>query len=569
MKRRVLWLSLLSYWSLMLRVFLVAFMVVVTSSAAMSRECRLGSEPVRVFKELGGSTILLNAPTLSAVSATQYFAANFSSILLIDFDQASVTHVPIIGLGDRKIQPAGVYYDPGTRLLFSADYLLNKVRVFRFDGHLLTFEFEIGGLTSPEGVFFDTATSMLMIAEFDGHHASGWHLDITAKSAEQRWRVPVKYAHGIAARNGKVYVSGLYKRSIVVLAQETGATLDEFGSTGWDPTKLQYLWPTTLAFNQFGRLLVADADTGYISALDVETKRVVGKIGGAGPGRGLFSQPYAVAAYGDRVAIYSTKDERFTLTDSSLCPLVSMYRRDGRWQPNVIAEPFKTDEGSYRWSDGPRVSLNGLSYVISNSSLVAENGSHDLNFYGTKTPYGGVNYKQLQIASYGSDRLIFSPYTIEGPTFLRRKNDQLFAFDFPAMLNRDSPIFNCWTVSDRPTCADRRDYDLATMAGLFDKYVARVEGSRCSNGYVPFDQMRQAILETRTAIGGADETDDPLTPIIVSKAGKAFLNLYSKLASCSDIDRVRGDLAAVAPPNNISRTFFEAAVLSVIMPGTH
>ena len=241
---------------MMLRVVLVAFMFAVTSSGAFARECRLGSEPFRTFKEVGGSDFI-NAPTLSAVSETQYFAGDFYGILLIDFDQASVTHVPINGLGDRKIQPAGIYFDRGTRLLFSADYLLNKVSVFRFDDPQLTFEFEIGGLVSPEGVFFDAATSMLMIAEFDGHHASGWHLHLEKKSAEQRWRVPVKYAHGITARNGKVYVSSLYKRSIVVLAEETGATLDEFGSTGWDPAKLQYLWPTSLAFNQFGRLLIA------------------------------------------------------------------------------------------------------------------------------------------------------------------------------------------------------------------------------------------------------------------------------------------------------------------------
>ena len=244
-----------------------------------------------------------------------------------------------------------------------------------------------------------------------------------------------------------------------------------------------------------------------------------------------------------------------------------MYRRDDQWQPDVIAEPFKTDEGSYRWSDGPRVSLNGFSYVIFNSTLVADNGS-ELSFYGTMSPYGIVDYKQLQITSVGSDRLIFSPYTMAGPTFLRRKNGHLFAFDFPAQLNRDNPIFNCWAVNDHPTCADRRGYDLATMATLFDEYVAKVEGSRCSNGYVPFNRMRQAIVETRAAIRiGTTEMVDPLTPIIVSKEAKAFWQVYSNLTSCSDIDRALGGLTSVDPPKNISQTFFEAAMLSVIMPG--
>ncbi|MBF9232144.1 NHL repeat-containing protein [Microvirga alba] len=524
----------------------------------------LGSAPYVQFTDKDAPIRFLNIAALAPISATQVFVGNFLEILLLDTETKEIGAVPIKG-EKPKVQPAGLTYSPSRQLLFSADYLLNKVSVFRYDGASLEFLFDIGGMISPEGVTFDSATSILSVAEYDGSRVLGWKVDIDKREAKLLWERNVGQAHGITTMNGRVYASGLVDRKIYVFDQETGTQLDVFGSRGWDPNKLEFLWPTTVAPDGTGKLVVADAETGYVTILDPETKKITATIGGAGPGRGMFSQPYAATVANGKLTIISTKDERFVSIDyPSLC-VAGSYVRDTKdwsgWEPSV--PPLKADQGDYLYSAGPRIPLFNRSYIIYNSALVDTTKSTAVLVGSTMGPTGYVQYKQLQYVKDGPYEYLFSPYAYNGPNIIRRQGSRLYALNFPAHLGRNRMIKNCWADWGNIACAEAEGYDLPAMRRITDEWVAQVNGSRCGNGFVPASAMADSFKSVFTAI--KMEPFD-MSAIFASAGGKAFWEAYAAAQSCeADTSQLaRVGAAILAKPDQAS--LYELSLISAILP---
>lgn len=554
---------------------LIAGWAKVAPTSQESTAARLAAAPYVPFKEEGFQSSFLNVATISPISGSRFFAGNFKDILIIDFDTKAIRKVPING--NAEIQPAGLYYARGPRLLFSADYLLNKVSVFRFDGAELHFLFNVPGLISPEGVAYDDKAGILSVAEFDGHGTSAWKIDANERIASKLWWEKVGYAHGIASMNGRVYSTSLLDRKIHVFDQATGKKIESFGAMGWEEKELQFLWPTYLATDGNGNLVVADAENGWVRIVNPNTKKVLASVGGAGPGRGRFSQPYTAVVADGKMAIASTKEERFVWLDyPSLNARMSLARKIDNWKgfPQNAAA-FQADHGDYMWSKGPAVSLAGAEYKIWNSSLSSsqpKGGS--ISFGNAWGPVSYVIQKQLQFTKSGNYDVFFSPYTVYGPTLMKRVGSAVYALDFPSYFDRESSIHNCWAFEGNIRCANPEGYAIDAMKAVADKYVAGVEAKRCSNGVVPYPALKREIDNLRNEVSRhskSEASSHKIADIFASDAGKKFFSEYENVRSCASSDNELKAIARQIVESDAKRlSIYELSLISVaVRIGSH
>lgn len=525
--------------------------------------CTLGAEPIRVFDATESGTFFLNVESLAPYAPHQFFAANFEDLLTIDFATGQIARVPVEGPAGRQTQPTGLYFARNARLLFVAEYLLNKVSVYSVAGDTLRFLFEFDGMVSPEGLVFDEASSMLFVAEFDGHSATAWHIDASARSATLAWRQEVKFAHGITLARGQLYVAELLFPSIHVFDPATGRPLQVFGERGWDPWRLQFQWPTSLDVDASGNLIVSDAETGYVSVIDLTRLATKAVLGGAGPGRSRFSEPYlAILDFArDKLAVGSTKDERFVFLEyPTLCPIMSMYRNSDRWTDFPLDVPvFRPEGDDYSWLSGPTVSALGRDFFIYSSALVDRASGHVLD------PALG---KQLQFLGDASTGYLFSPYTTAGPLLLRQVGSVTYAMYFPSSMGRDGVAINCWPFSGAIRCSDRSGYNTSRMERLADEFVERTEARRCANGLVPLPVLEAEVNRLRGAAAAESNTrPTPVdwTEVFASETGQDFLSAYSSLDACAaDAQQVEA-VRALAHEEDIRESLFDLSYRSVLV----
>lgn len=523
----------------------------------------LAGAPYFEFTDKDAANRFLNVPAVAPVSGTKLLLGNFVDILLFDTEAKTIGRLETRGL-PGKIQPAGVAYEAKEKLVFSADYLLNKVSIFRFDGSSLDFLFEIPGIVSPEGVAFDEEARILSVAEYDGHGASAWVIDIEAKSYRRLWRHEVGYAHGVTTMGGRVYVTGLLDRQIHVFDQASGAKIETYGSQGWNPKKLQFLWPTSIAPDGQGNLIVADAESGYVSVIDPKTKEVRAVIGGAGPGRGGLSQPYNAVVADGKLTIVSTKDERFVSIDyPSLCVTASYVRHDNDWAHfDRVNPPMQADEGDYMWSSGPEITFFGNTFVFYNATLRNKATGNILRVGSSIGPNGYVQYKQMQYISENGYEYLFSPYAYNGPSVMARRGGRVFVANFRADLGRDGMIKNCWAANGI-VCAERDGYDLPRMREILGGWIDDIEVGRCANGFVPASVLDESLRKL-AKISGMEVTT--AKDIFMTDQGKAFYEAYASAPTCDvDLKRVTA-LGKQIMTDPRWASIYELSIVSAILP---
>ncbi len=553
--------------------FLVAAVVAALSWPAIANpSClpapdpeKLAQAPYVAFTDNGSPWRFLNIPAVAPISKMRFLLGNFTEILLLDSEARTVSGLNL-DRDDIKVKPAGLAYSPKYQVVFSADYLLNKVTVWQLDGERLTYLFEIGGLVSPEGAAFDDESGILSIAEYDGNGASAWSVDFSKGSAKKLWRQEVGQAHGIATMGGRVYVTGLIDRKIFVFDQASGKKLDDFGTRGWNPNKHEYLWPTSIYPDGRGNLVIADAETGFVSIVAPETKEVIATIGGARPGRGGFSQPYSAVVADDTLMIVSTKDERFVFIDyPSLCARESLVRDATDWGHYTAIPPaMKRDKGDYLWSNGPRISLFGKPYAIYSQALLTTGSEQMLRVGDVVGPSGYVQYKMLQYVAEGEHEYLFSPYAYNGPTIIHRRDARLYAVNFPSNFGRDEVIRSCW-AADGIHCAQAEGYDLSGMRADLDQFINDTAAGRCASGLLTAPKLTAALAKLNLTVKWKE--DIALPGILSSHQGKRFLALYEK-SSCEAPADGLAEAGADLMQNPQGASLYEMSLASIVVPST-
>lgn len=476
----------------------LACLILIAATFYARRNVPIGSEPW-IQMQWESTEAALNVPSITDLDGRRFLAANFDAIYEVDPERHMVRN---IGIVDDRFQPAGIHYDHSTETLFSANYLHNNVSVHRKVGSAWQRVAIFDGLTSPEGVWFDPQHHVLAVAEFDGHRVT--LLDVREgehPTATKRWSREVRYAHGITMMDGRVYATGLHDRQIFEFDME-GNQLSVVGKLGWRPEELGMLWPTSILPDGLGRLIVSDAETGYVWIYDPRTKSFVTKIGGAGPGRSNFVQPYAASRVGDQLVVVSTKAQRFLfLSYPEMSARHSLVKDPTLWAGRETGPVFfgKGEWKGYSWVDGPVVPLLGKEFGIFNAMLVAKDGSDAAVRVGYNIPtIGPVSYvKQLVVHESAETKFLFSPYASQAVAY-RETDGRLYTLWF------NNPQ-DCWPLDGEISCASKSTLDVSQTVSQLTSLIREAGARQCAEGHLSYSDLVEAIsVATR---GKANEVD--------------------------------------------------------------
>ena len=463
----------------------------------------------------------LNIATIAPYSDKEFFVANFENVFLLNIEKGVMEHVQVDRLSAEEVarrgyQPTGLFYDPDANRLFVANYLKNNVMIFELLGGrtlrlIETLHHE--SLISPESLWLDQASRILVSANFDGHSVSAFLLEPHVP-AKFLWRSPLRLAHGITVDQGRVYATGLEDRVLVELDLSTGRPLRRMGALGWRVQAGQFLWPTSLYPDKRGNIVISDADTGLISLLDVRTLTIKQAVGGNGPGKAFLNQPYFTAIVKDNFLTISTKQQRFIYGQyPDFRPTKAFVRSGEFWghfsptQPDAALGFTGWDE--YWWNSGPHVDLLNCGYLIYRDMLKPDRSSRWLNRIReargaetcpvirlgyVATPLGMNMFKQVQMLSAGGWYLFLSPQSSDGPLFVRSIGKTLYAVRYPFGRN------DCWIISNEIQCPDGKR-DVERMVEQVGGFVDAMERERCATGVLLQKKYIDVLMRWYKSIG--------------------------------------------------------------------
>lgn len=464
----------------------------------------------------------LNIATIAPYSDKEFFVANFENVFLLNIEKESIEEV-IIGNESveqvRRIgyQPTGLFYDSAAHRLIVANYLKNNLMIFDVakGTHTLrlleTVQHE--ALISPESVWFDHQSRILVSANFDGHNVSAFRIEPHAP-AQFLWQSSLPLAHGIAIDGGKVYATGLEERILVELELETGRRLRQTGILGWRATENEFLWPTSVYPDKRGNLIISDADTGLISVLEMDSFMVRQVVGGNGPGKAFLNQPYFTAIVEDKFIAISTKQQRFIYGRyPDFRPTKAFTRYGTFWahfspvDPGAALGFWGWDE--YWWNTGPHVSLLNCGYLIYKDMLKPDRSSRWLNRIkkaggGATCPVIRLGYvatllgmnmfKQLQMFTVDGWYVFLSPQSPDGPLFVRSIGNAIYAVRYPFGRN------DCWIVRGDVQCPDGKR-DVEQMVAQVNGLVEELRRARCQTGVLLHKRYINLLMEWYRNIG--------------------------------------------------------------------
>ncbi|MEX5219330.1 MAG: hypothetical protein NW701_15995 [Nitrospira sp.] len=464
----------------------------------------------------------LNVPAVAPYNEELFFIANFQTIALFDTREGIITPLEIAGASgnlarEAGFQPTGLFYDAEKNHLFVANYLRNNVMVFRvlYDTARLQLlqVLKHESLVSPEALWLDQKSGILVTANFDGHNVSAFrmHDDL---SSEFVWRSALRFAHGLAVAEGKVFATGLQDRVLVELDLVTGRFLRKMGTLGWHTHEGEFLWPTSIYPDGHGNLIISDADTGFISVIDIATLSVKRVVGGNGPGRGFFNQPYFTAVSNDRFLTVSTKQQRFVYGEyPALRATKAFTKSKDFWKYFSPTDPQSrlgyTGWNDYWWTEGPRVKLLGCEYSVYSNTLRpsgpsplvkaflagTERPCPDIRLGYVETPFGMNMFKQVQVMERRGWYIFLSPQSHSGPLLVKEANGRLYAFYHSEGRN------DCWVVSEAIYC-DNGVRNPDVMIRQVDELVASLERKRCASGVSLNKDYVETLSHWYGSIGG-------------------------------------------------------------------
>ena len=275
---------------------------------------------------------LLSRVSCAEVDSETLLFANYANLFLFDKNSGKVNRLqPDFTFSPDKYKnvyiPTGVAIDCDGEV-FLANYKGNNILRGRIEGNKIIFTQEYSSRQSigPENVSVDKKRDILVSANYDGSTATAFQIS----SGKQLWSAYVGQAHGILIDNDFVYASSLVTRDLQKLDIKTGKLLFRRGSIGWNPAENKYMWPTSIQNLDSEHLIVADAQSGYISKVRKDNLQVVSFFGGNGPSLGQFNYPYSAYKLSDGLYVFSA--HRPELLRLSTNPL----RAETFWSPFKI-----------------------------------------------------------------------------------------------------------------------------------------------------------------------------------------------------------------------------------------
>ena len=221
-------------------------------------------------------------------------------ILVPDFSQLPRRK----GVSVPPYMPTGVSIDREGEI-YVANGRGNNVLRGKIRGEKITFThcYSSPNSIGPKNVSADKQRDILVSANYYGGTVTAFQIS----TGKQLWCTPVGQAHGVVIDQDFVYVTSLVTRDIQKLDLKTGEVILRRGGIGWDPMSDHYLWPTSVQNLDQDHLVVADAQTGYISKVRKEDLKVIKYFGGNGPSVDQFNYPYVAIRLSDGLYISSAR----------------------------------------------------------------------------------------------------------------------------------------------------------------------------------------------------------------------------------------------------------------------
>jgi len=431
-----------------------------------------------------------------------YLTADYANIFLLREKDGSMKLMrPDRGTfsPDKKgltYNPTGLFYDSSHSLLYVANYTANNILAYQVDTDkaALTLKAEIGSenTISPENVSVSPDGSFLVSANYDGNTVTAF--DLTGEKARELWSRPVPLAHGVCISGDRVYATSLRLRSLFELNRKNGHLIRRSGQMGWNPSRFDLLWPTSVQQYPPDELILSDAHTGYVYLVDRATLKVKRYFGGNGPTFRFLNMPYTAVVCGDELLIASTYQRRLLIGS----------RRDFRFRCSFMIQPERwqyarnmkiqeisrlgTGWDDYQWVKGPKVNIFGNDYVMGYAHLNPVGGR--LSSLVAPCREGSLFNSLGEL--YFLDRielpegfLLFTPQRGQGYCFYRESDASYF---FPVSLTVDN-----WRIGN----------DIFSPEGIVDsrlvweragKMAQALKKARSPEGVLNSDALREIVF---------------------------------------------------------------------------
>jgi len=459
-----------------------------------------------------------------------YLTADYANIFLLREKDSSVklmrpdrsTFSP-----DKKgltYNPTGLFYDRSHSLLYVANYTANNILAYQVDTDksALTLKAEIGSenTISPENVSVSPDGSFLVSANYDGSKVTAF--DLTGGKARELWSRPVQLAHGVCISGDRVYATSLGLRALFELNRENGHLIRRAGQMGWDPSRFDLLWPTSVQEYSPDELILSDAHTGYVYLVDRATLKVKRYFGGNGPTFHFLNMPYAAVVCNDELVIASTYQRR----------LLTGNRRDFRFRRSYMIQPERWEYArnlkapvmnrlgigwdAYRWSNGPKVNIFGNDYVLGYAHLHPIGGR--LSSLVAPWREGSLFNSLGELYFLDSIELpegfmLFTPQRGQGYCFYRESDASYF---FPITLTVDN-----WRIGNN-IFSPEGVVDSRLIWEKAGKMARALKNSRSPEGVLSSDALREIVFPELDR----EDFEKKLSDVFQTEPGTRFFLAY-------------------------------------------
>lgn len=339
--------------------------------------------------EVLGDSSLFQAQYVSIgrIDDRYFVISNYVNLLLFDRWRAEICVLkPSFSISDEGVHhkepadrvsrpgeiynPTGVFADHSGEL-FVANYKGNNVLRGRADVNECTVNFfqsySSQSSLGPENVFVDSERGTFVSANYDAGTVTAFDIG----SGSEVWTASIAQAHGVAIIGSSVFATGLRDRKIYELRLSDGGLLRSVGSLGWDPSKQEFLWPTSIFPTSAGELVVTDAQSGFISFLNPNDLSVVRYMGGNGPSEELFNYPYSATPVRKAIAVLQSSRKEIVFLDLEGRRIIERFSFQTRKWPreNRVIRPFGAGWVGYINESGPRLLVRGKLYKLGFGNL--------------------------------------------------------------------------------------------------------------------------------------------------------------------------------------------------------
>ena len=311
-------------------------------------------------KILSNEVSQMRSVSLTFAENNYLFSTDYSNLSYIEFEKENLwkTVHPPKGYQDvnnnenlrllkeekSKIwNPTGLWYNTHTKKLYIANYNGHNVligEVDESDTFCVSVEISIEEMISPENVVTNADGSIIAVADYDGNA-----LFVFDNQGKLIWKAEVPLAHGVAMDEEEcVYVSSLERRMILKYSKN-GELLAEAGCQGQEGVNA-YLWPTSI-YSYQDSILISDTHTGMITELDKDLN-YRSAIGGLGPSIDTLHFPYSIVVHDKHLFIADTFADRILeLNLSGEMLLSNDFRNESNIPNGVLLRQYEKTPYSY------------------------------------------------------------------------------------------------------------------------------------------------------------------------------------------------------------------------------